>query len=531
MTAFVYGILLFLFSVLLRGLFLLREETTFSDSVAHRWLIHLRRASGDMRQHDVPGSLIKGYRGYPPLMHWMMMRFFPESWEFAAPMLTICADAANVVLMYTLALLLGMEAETAFCLGLILSTTPILLPGSARLSGIGARTLGGLLYSLFLLFLALHLLLGWWWPLLPAVAAALTILISSQFAMQMLVWTCLVLSPLLWTPVPLLLLAAACLLALLPCFDGGRLAYRKVKHFQWYREYLRRNPGTNYGVPARNRWRTTVAPLKNILHTPRLAVRGLLTNNSWAIAAYSLPVGWVLLWLLATGGPILGQDGLWADPAARFLLCVLMATVSAFVLTSLPPLLILGEAERYFEYGAGAMTLLAGLAAARADVNLTLVTPVLVCVNLTVVLLQLFTWLRPQLERRFRRPVSPTFDELASFLQSFSHRRIATLPTKMAFALSPELDASNRYYFDNICVSGEGMEYMHRDHIRLHYLRPEPEYLKANYGIDLLVIDRLALRNAEYLGIDYSELMTQTERIFENDGYLVHDMKGQAKTE
>jgi hypothetical protein len=514
-------LLLLIFSVLIRALFLFKLETASSDNYAHRWMIAERVLFKNLRQNPMSRSLIHGYRGYPPFSHWLLARFFPDNYTVAGRILNIAYDSVIVGMVYAVIVtILGQEASmTAFAMALVYSTTPLLLPAQPRMLAMGARTFGCLLYNVFFLFYAGYHCSGHMAWLIPCSMITLVIILSSQFAMQALFWSCLFLSVWLGTFAPAAAMVGGILLSLLPCFDGGRLFYRKLKHIAWYVEYLRKSKKETSGVAARNRFRTTIAPLRNILRTPFAAMSGFLSNNSLVILAYSLPIGWLFASLLWTKvAPGLSES----FPSGSLLTGMVLAALFAFVLTSLPPLLFLGEAERYFEYGLAALVVLTAHLGWTAGWDMPANALILLTVNMIIVLIGLFISTRRQLKNAFTVADEPQFRELLIFLSSTQKRHIITLPTKFAFKLSTALEGNHLFYFDNVCVPGDGMRYMHEEHVRLHYFRPEPEYFYKRYGIDTMVLSRYFLQQATHYGLQYEQSLHGWTKTFENREYLVY---------
>jgi hypothetical protein len=130
-----------------RSLFLLAEGT---DQYSHIWLIKKRREFGNLWEDHVDNSVIEGYRGYPPLAHYLVSLFPEKLWIAAGRLLNITYDLVSIIIIYYLTDHLFRDVwdirptaalDGPTVVSLLYATSPILHPVTARLKAIGGRTL------------------------------------------------------------------------------------------------------------------------------------------------------------------------------------------------------------------------------------------------------------------------------------------------------------------------------------------------------------------------------------------------------
>lgn len=494
-----------------------------SDLDVHLWFVHYYASGGTVRRKPVDSALQGGHLVYPPLPHALLARL---PGRLRAPLgltTNVGFDVAMVILAWAVAGPFladtgappGSVLTPAAAAGLLLATSPILHPVTARLKSIGARTLSGLL------LLGYHLLLfrlledPAWWAVAALPALGLVVTLSSQFGLQVLLLFGALLSLLRLDPVPFLTaLSGPGLGILIPATGLARQLRGKLQHYAWYRSDFR-------GRTAEGRNR-----LGDLVRLPRLAVtrpleaaRVFFLKLSPVIVLYSLPVlpvvGW---WALGPEGLLSGWR---SDPAARFALEMSTAGLASWLLISLPPLAFLGKAERYLEYASPFLYLLfvRGLQETGATGGWV---SVVLCLQVGFVLLNATTGYSDQLLAKLQaRPGRDLRAVLDRIIEHGERPRIVTVPTKLAARvgrlLPDELDARLLYY--HVFHADEGLDHLLEDHLAHHLVRPEPAHFVHKYGVDFFLLERRELDRYPNHGAEFP--VEELDVVHENDTYLL----------
>ncbi|MFX0196994.1 MAG: hypothetical protein ACFFCW_12775, partial [Candidatus Hodarchaeota archaeon] len=235
--------LIALISFLFRFIFILSGA---SDDYVHFWNIKLRQKIGNPWGHQVPDSLIEGKRGYPALTHYIVSLFPRSYWGVAGRLLNIVYDCVSVIMVYFLARILfemyfnAVQFDTIITpqllVALLVATSPILMPVTARMTSIGGRSFCLFLSLLYFSFLGYGFLYNVVWGIIVCVPVGILIVMSSQFAFQNLIFLSLILGVLYLNPLPILILV---LMAII-CWFVPQLGIRdilrfKYEHMKWYR--------------------------------------------------------------------------------------------------------------------------------------------------------------------------------------------------------------------------------------------------------------------------------------------------------
>jgi hypothetical protein len=267
---------------------------------------------------------------------------------------------------------------------------------------------------------------------------------------------------------------------------------------------------------------------------PQRFVRLWFRELTPIIALYSAPVVLVLLVMWLTGWP--GWHSVAVSPALEYLWAIVLASVVAFVLTSLRPLLFLGEAERYFEYSAPAFcillpVLLVQLPEAARENWLW----VLLLLHLAVVYSSAVYVKRADIAKSSIELPGSLAEVIDWCGKHLNEARVAPVPMKLSFALSYALRDSDRsfeYYYRFILRDGEtGFRSYEEDtggltrwregwSESLDVFKIGPEDLSDKYGITHLLVSR---RYAEGLRRTWgpTEAAILDTPIFENDEYTL----------
>jgi len=516
-------LIILLLGLMTRMLFLLG---TSSDEYSHLWMIQRRKQYGNLWQDDVENSIIPGFRGYPPVPHFITSLTPERYWAVAGKLLSISYDLISITAVYVLASLLFKDLWRIEPIGpisapaavtLLFSTSPILHPVTARLKALGGRTLGNLLSLLYFAIVGYAYLTTNPLLLLLCIPLGWLIVLSSQFALQFVVLSSLLLSILyadiiFIAPIALALLTGA----LIPKLGTKKLLQRKIDHYIWYiRNYNKGTTATN-----RNNIKDILLLPYYLFTKPKYFFQLVFRKLTPIIAAYSVPpLVIAAYWLLVSPESIavfLENDAL------RFLSFLSLASILIFLLTSIRSFLFLGQAERYFEYGAPAIYILFLYYQVRTGFDPGLLVWLL-CFQLAGILLNFLYVVGGSLKERLSPVEGKSFTELIDFLQKQQGLRILSIPTKWNFKIATHLDKTDaKFYYDNISNHAkiDGIRYMEEDHILLHFPITDSKHFAEKYDINTIVARKKTITQAHQNGIEYG--FSASKKMFENDDYVVY---------
>jgi hypothetical protein len=509
-----------------RSLFLLVDG---SDLYSHIWLVKKRREFGNLWEDHVDDSVIEGYRGYPPLGHYLVSLFPEEHWIAAGRFLNITYDLVSIIIIYYLTDYLFSDvwhirrtgtSGGAMAVSLLYATSPILHPVTARLKAIGGRTLGNLLCLIYIVLFAYGFLYGKYWAYPLCIPLAWAIVLTSQFSMQYLVFSSLFLSLLYLDIIPFALVFFSIIMGIfIPKLGIRKLLQRKIDHYIWYvRNY---NKGTT--ASNRNNIRDIVLLPYYLLKNPRYFFKLCLFKITPIIAAYSLPpLLLFVIWFIMNPDQI---NLLANNKVSLFLSYLVLSTFFIFSLTSLKPLLFLGQAERYFEYSSGFLYILLYFYVYIGNIKTEFFLP-LFSFQIAVIIFHYFYSQRSTIKEHFLRREKHAFKDLIDYLKEVRGLRLLSIPTKMNFKIATLVnDRDAKFYYDNISRHNkiDGIKYMEEDHVTLHYVKADMDYFVGRYGINTVVAEKRSLGNALEHGIKYN--FDNEDKIYENDEYLVYRLK------
>lgn len=444
-------ILLLIVAFLLRASFLMVDN---SDDQVHLWNIGQRRLLDSFFSHRVIGSVVPGKRGYPVLQHTLISRFPPRLWYWVAKGLNLFFDLLVIFLTYVVASWCLPTGDGSVSLPLLaamlVAFLPLYHPLNSRLMAIGARTLGLLLVLLYLLALYGGMM-GWGISWVIGAGLLVLIVMSSQFATQFALFTTMVLALLQgdgWLLLPLGILGV---LVLIPSLGLRDILSFKIAHIRWY---FRSQTGTT--VQGRNSWQQHREMTKKFLQAPDTAMHYFLHHSSPFILFYQLP-HLLLFILLAIANH--GTFGALYAESTTFALAVdiVIATTLLFLLTSIPPLTIFGQAERYFEYAAPALILALLLLVTEAGVALA--WPALLLYSLAIILFHLLYKNHQVLKAKLHLSLDLDSQELIDYLDQLSPKRIGVVPVKSAFWFWFHCQKPHHWYFRHINQPETGFTY------------------------------------------------------------------------
>ena len=508
---FLEASVLFVVTIATRLPFLLASS---SDKATQIWIIDAFARARRIAGLHFPDSLRQGRIAYPPLPHFLISFLPGRLWSIAAAVFNIGCDVVHVLIVYAVMLVLtgsgGTALSASFAAALLFATLPILHPINARLAGAGSRTLGPLLATGYFLCIMAFLGYGSVAAAVLALPLAVLVVLSSQFALQVLVAFSII-GGLFWLSIwPVLILAAAiALAAMLPFLDVRGQLRAKLQHYAWY------GRARNLHIDARN----SLSEMRRILAggAPAALKLPLYLVAATTPGVVVLGTGTMLL-ALALYWP--GMEAGAADHAVRFSLGVAGAAAIAALLTMRGPLKIFGEAERYVEYATPWLAFLLAAVLPSDDRSIAVLLA-LATVNVALTLVNFISLMLRQLMQNLDTSPDRDLRELADFLDRRWSRTVIANPIVLHSALS--LAATNGHRYLQLLVADEkrGLDHWETDLAGYPHIRGEAAWFTQKYGADTFVFDRSSLKRFCQLSPDQDILALP--RVFENETYVVHE--------
>lgn len=509
-----------IFSSFLRLIFVVGTFGS-SDDYVHNYMFKNRKIKKNPFTYTPINSIIVGVQGYPQLFHYIVSLFPEENWHSIARLGNIILDCLIIIISFFLSLLFFNADSINYegvipiysYVALLLSTSPLLIPATARIRAMGARVFGYFLFF-FLLVFVFFLLTDW--TIVGAIGFTITfflIIISSQFAMQISIWTGLILSISYLNPLPVVLLIATFLLAWKSNHLGTHdILSAKIAHWRWYF----RNSQVFSPIIGRNSLNDHLWLPLWLIKNPRKAISFIFRNSVPIILLYSALPLVLLIWIFSADSWLL--ENVLSQPQTRFLFWVSVAAATACFLTSLKPLLFLGEAERYIEYAMPAIAILYVYAVAATERYETWLLYV-VFFQLIGILSNFLYITKNDISSKLQNKIHPSFRELIDFLKEQKPMKIIAIPTKIAFSLGAMINEKHHYYYSFINGPSKDYAYMKEDHIAYDLIRPDFDHFKTQYGVNTVVLSKETKINAEKNNIYYD--ISKYPTIFENDDFVV----------
>jgi hypothetical protein len=253
-----------------------------------------------------------------------------------------------------------------------------------------------------------------------------------------------------------------------------------------------------------------------LFKNPFKVVQLFTRQNSLLILLYSHTMLFLSAYLIVADG---AWNELWGDPFLKFLLAVNIASLVGFVLTSLPWLLFLGEAERYCQYTVPAAAMLFVVLAARQPHAGAWIIGLLL-LHVCLIVLNLLVTGREAVLSTLRLDSQKDLQSLSAALDQCPSERLLTCPIKLSFALSALGKGHHNFYYRGIMQPDGTMSYMVEDTQAADTPRSDLEHFQQRYGITLFVVKKSHLAFAELHGVRYE--LTGHEVLYENDAYIVY---------
>lgn len=520
-------LLVLVFAFLLRFLFVFSEA---SDSLVHLWQIKKQKRNGSF-SHQPFQSIIEGKQAYPSLSHAIITLFPEKNYKIAGIFLNLIYDLLSFTLVfiacnYITHQLFSGGWNSIFSFGLatslIMATSPILLPVNSRLRSLGARTFGLLLFLIFFFLTGWAVMESSYVPYLIALPVVILVLMSSQFAMQALLFISLFYGLISFNFLPVLTVFAGFLIGyIIPATGIRHFLKYKINHYIWYfRNYKK---GTT--AAKRNNLKEFLKMPFYLFKKPGRFAEIWFGENSFLIAAYSLPPLVYLIIVLFLGN--VDYHMFFEGQLITFISQVFLASVVIYLLTSFRPFLFLGSPERYFEYGVPFLSILFVYSLFKG----TFQYPeqayfAIVALNLVVVFIHVL-YLLSSRANLLTNIEDPGLTSLADYMSRELERgRVLTIPTKISYGLAFSVKNDQvSFYYPFISSQLDGFKYMEKEEQELYLVKPDFEYFAKLYNIDFVAVKNRTLEKNTSIAEEYRQQLKDNPCVYSNEHYSLYQLK------
>ncbi len=517
-------ILITFLGIITRILFFTSQGT--SDEYSHIWMMKAIKKKNKLFIDNVEKSIINGYRGYPPFPHFIIVKLFPEKyWKVSGKIINILYDIISIIIFYLITLFISHEYKISN-LGplnfedlttLLFAVSPILHPTTARLLGIGGRTFGNTLSLIYFTLLGFYLIEHQYVFLFICIPLFWLIVISSQFATQVIFFFSFFVSIIYLNPFPMITVIISILFSfIIPRLGIKKLLQRKIDHYYWFFSGMKRLNE----VSKKN-------SLKDILLLPYYLftdIKKFIKCIFWSITPliimYSIPpVLFLIYWAISDNTII---NTFLNDDLLFYLSSLSISTIIIFIITSLKPFLFLGEAERYFEYSVGAIYILFVFYTSMYNPSIIYW---FVIYNIIIILINYIFLNNSKILDITRAKEDDNYNNLISCLSKIKNMKLISIPTKWNFKIASSINTNDAvFYYDHISnyYKIDGLKYMRDDFAFLYFIKPDIDSFKRKYKVNTLAVKKNDLLYANKLGINYN--FNKYKILFENNDYAVYHL-------
>lgn len=501
------GVLLaFLFVVLSRSVYRFIQPSLHErDAFAHLLFMKDIREAGHRVPERPTSVLTGGIYSYPFLLHWLLS-FLPERLvTFLTLYFSPILDAAYVCFVVVLSLS-GVITTTELLIILVFfATAPDFMPPNrAESLALSGRKFGLLITTGAILALSLWTVSSQALLLVGAVVLSAAVFLSSKFSLQALTFI-LIGFTVTGTPEALGVLLLGGLAAVLG--SGGV-----------YWTVLRGHVRHLYEYALTQQFKISMtAPTNNLLDElrERHSVRDLLELAFRSHAIRPLAFNPFLIGVIVTYAVALTSGGISTLDSRPWVHIWVLSVVAAFILTSLPGLRFLGEADRYLDYGflPGLLVIAAGWRQFGQPYDLFL--GLLVLHGLAVIAVSIYVF-----RSEFHMPAeNADFDDIMARLREHAPGGVLVQPLWRARELAWQTDHT---VVDFVMNGGSTPAVVaERDHLcpsEYGYITDDVEWLAEQYDLDWAVFN--VSRRDEF---DDTELKPPAvEPEYENDHFQLY---------
>jgi hypothetical protein len=515
------GIIL-LFCFFLRRIFIITKS---SDVSVHLWHIKKSKIFG-FGKHNAFNSIFDGTKGYPSLPHFILSLFPEKKWIRIGYLLNIIYDCINIFIVYFAAKFIfsrnfipinNQFIEPHLMAVLLYGTAPIMLPYTSRLKSFGGRTFGNLMNIIYFSSLGMLIITNNYFSLFFLLLSGILIILSSSFGMQVMIFFSIILSIIYLTIIPIVMLAFIFLIGIFFPFLGIKDILRfKLNHYIWYKKNYQK--GTT--AADRNRLIDFIQyPLYAFKDRKKFFVLSFKRLTP-IIAAYSLPALVFLIYWFAVDSSV--YFDLVNNEVNKYLLSITFASIVIFFITSLKWFSFLGEAERYFEYSAWAITLLFVIVCYKNNYYNLLIY--LLILHVCIVLINFTASVRQNIRKALRIEENKNLEQILEFLKSKSEGRVLSIPTKLNFILGYFISNSLKFYYQFIVEDKiNGFKKQCEDEIVYNYIIPDFEHFIDKYMVNIIVVEKKAIRaSKKKYNLDYN--FSKFKITLENEEFLIYEL-------
>ncbi len=487
----------------------------FGDAMVHLLLAEMIRRNGNLLIRRTPEFLLSGPQDYPAFFHWLVAQLpknFVERYEWMFSPLIEGVHAALVFIALFVALSwLGIQSPLEIALLLIFTwiVTPSLAMDVRRGGFLNERVFGFLFSNCYFLAMAGWLVTGEPLLLLASILSGCIVAVSSKFSMQAIVFITPLVALLLMDFLPLVLLLATLISALM--LSGGYAGFvwrGSVRHTRFYARYLVR-----VGDYVNS------FSMHQFSEAARLLCRGnvrtaahLVLEHPMIKSVINAPAVWVSL---AAAYAATGTN----EDLQGVLVAFVAGPAMVALATTTDKLKYLGEGERYLEVAiAPALLLIAVAAPAWMQFLVT-------SLAIYSVLRILLAWRKIYAVRR-NTPLSYNMDtrELLKWLDQGPSRTIYAIPGRLVFPIA-YVTTQHRFiwWFINVPESNRQAEFESLFDGVSRYPYPSPQQVRSSWKgerADIVILHRQTTAGCKNAwGIDYDGI--NGEIIFSNASYTV----------
>ena len=517
-----YIILISIFiCIFFRILFLKSAEST--DDWVHMYMVRSRRYYKNPFDYKALDSILVGNKGYPQLYHYIVSLFPENNYALIGRLLNIFFDCLVISFSVIVAKYFFNSTKVnpnefnALYVGIIIASSPILLPTTARIKAMGARVMGFMLYIFFLSFsfLLLHTneILELTLSSLGIIIFLHLIVLTSQFALQVSIWTIVILFFVYMNFLFIFVTLFSLFLILKFNYFGTKdVASQIISNWRWYFKVAK----LSKAPMNRSKWKDHLYLFSWIFNDPYKALIHCTKKSTLIVSFYSVLPFFILIYFVIFDKNLFVN--LMSHPLSKFLFCISISLAVACFITSLKFFQFLGQAERYFEYAFPAIAILYVYVILISNRGQEWILYIIifqifgVLINFVYLNLHIFS-------KKKTSKVELNFTEVLDFLRKQKPSKIVTLPTKMSYRISTLIPSLHKYYFQHIDMPKNGLSYMIEDHEDYNFIKTEYSFFKKKYNIDKIVISKKYLNAALEKNIRYKISLYNT--IFENDDYLI----------
>ncbi|MCP3678305.1 MAG: hypothetical protein GY721_12155 [Deltaproteobacteria bacterium] len=400
---------------------------------------------------------------------------------------------------------------------MIYSTSPILFPVTARLTSMGARTLGSFIVLSYFIVLAIALFYQAYYLYILCIAIGFLIILASQFALQVFFFFSLGTSIFCASLHPIMLFVITISLAfLIPQLGLKDILKFKINHYKWYI----RNMKTIRQVAGRNRFSDIVNILSYLKHDKRKFVLLITHYNTILILIYSVPIFFVFSVILVKYN-IATSKLLWDANIFQFSMAIIISSLFAFMLTSLRPFLWLGQAERYFEYSLPFLAIVSVYTFLQLSLDYESITFSLFIIQTVIIFMTLLFKKADLLSCNMELAEHGNFKQLLDYFEPLKGVKVLTLPPKLSFKISALSNNHDiKYYYRFINQPQRGFRYIEEDSVEFEVIKPDLDSIIQKYNINTIVTDNDYLETVQKRGIHYT--LERYKLGFKNKEYTVY---------